>query len=556
MVKTATAILVMVVWPVFAADEYAGSQACAGCHPKIFQEYRRTPMGGSMSLPSAIGGLEKPVVVKHPKLPRQYQVYREGGEVYQSEFELNAEGNEVFRSTHKLDYVVGSGVNGFSCIVRRDGYLFQAPLSYYTRGNKWDLSPGYELDDYGFNRPILAACIACHSGRPQAVAGREGLYKDPPFQEAAIGCENCHGPGAQHVSARSKGVTVARGKDKTIVNPALLPARLAEDICMNCHQGGDARVLQPGKDYSDVRPGKWLLETLAVVKLAKKETGREPDLLEHHDAMKSSRCFEASGGKLGCLTCHNPHSGPQPPERAAHYRAKCLTCHADTACKLPAQAREPSNDCAGCHMPQRDSAKISHSALTNHRIAARPHADRPAPGPALDGIILVNPVAGQRQQTLPDLTLLQAYGELMDRQPELQPKYLAVLERLEKQSPDHPMVQAALARKTMADGGPGAQNKAIAHLRKAIELGSSWSLTFQDLADALVRTGQAEEAVRTLEKGIQLSPFTPRLYKMLALQYIHLKRYAEARQTMQRYMELFPEDAFMRGLLKQADSAP
>ena len=35
----------------------------------------------------------------------------------------------------------------------------------------------------------------------------------------------------------------------------------------------------------------------------------------------------------------------------------------------------------------------------------------------------------------------------------------------------------------------------------------------------------------------------------LALRYIHLKQYTEARKALERYVELFPEDDFVRGLL-------
>jgi TolA-binding protein len=39
------------------------------------------------------------------------------------------------------------------------------------------------------------------------------------------------------------------------------------------------------------------------------------------------------------------------------------------------------------------------------------------------------------------------------------------------------------------------------------------------------------------------------LYQALALDYINLKRYPEAKKTLERYVELFPEDDFVRGLL-------
>ncbi len=93
------------------------------------------------------------------------------------------------------------------------------------------------------------------------MANHAGEFLDPPFREIAIGCESCHGPGELHVKTSGK-------KSGTIVNPAKLPARLAENICINCHQTGDTRVLQPGKTYQDFRPGQWLIDTVAILQSA------------------------------------------------------------------------------------------------------------------------------------------------------------------------------------------------------------------------------------------------------------------------------------------------
>jgi len=80
------------------------------------------------------------------------------------------------------------------------------------------------------------------------------------------------------------------------------------------------------------------------------------------------------------------------------------------------------------------------------------------------------------------------------------------------------------------------------------------STVYADLAEALSRTGRTQEAVDVLNRGISTEPYAPELYKSLALRYISLKNYLQAKQTMQRYVELFPEDDFMRGLLAQVDS--
>ncbi len=540
--RGALAILVTGIAPILAGagdGGYTGSQACKGCHRQIYERYAGVPMSHSMSPANQAAPLsDKPVTLFSAAFNRWFQVRREGADVYQSEWEADAEGKTVFKTLYKLEFAVGSGLNGYSYAVKRGNYLFEAPLSYYARQKKWDLSPGYELADSGFNRPLAAACLYCHSGRPRPVRDRNGLYLDPPFQELSIGCENCHGPGAAHVASH--------GAAKAILNPAKLPVRLAEQICMYCHQGGDTRVLQPGKDYSDFRPGSWLNDTLAIFRIAFRST--DTDLLEHHSAMQASKCFAGSNGKLSCFSCHDPHSRPAPAETAGWYRSKCLACHAEANCKLPRPARDQrGNDCTACHMPKRDVTTISHSALTNHRIIARMGEPPPAPAQPEAGLIHLNKPAGA--EYLPPLTLWSAYGELLEKEPAFQARYMALLEELAKSSPDNGLVQAALGARDLRQNSPDSNSSAIAHLSKALDLGFTGSRVYADLAEALARAGREEDAVEVLKRGVATEPFAPELYKSLALRYITLKQYPKAKETMQRYVDLFPEDNFMRGLL-------
>jgi hypothetical protein len=518
---------------------YTGSEACRGCHNEIYESYRKTGMGRSMSV------LQNSLPERRltsEKLGRTFEVFSRDGAVYQSESRTG-----VFKTTYRLEYAVGSGEHGVTFIVRRGDHLFQAPLSFYARTGDWDLSPGYEHADYGFNRPVPAACVACHSGQPQPVEDRNGAYHDPPFRELAIGCENCHGPGALHVKERTAGR--GRTPDATIVNPSRLPARLAENICMNCHQTGDARVLEPGKHYADFRPGTWLSDTLAIFKV--RNTGADADLLEHWSAMNHSRCFVASRGKLSCMTCHNPHVAVDTSQ-AAYYRARCFKCHTDASCKLPAQARGPANDCAGCHMPKREAAVISHTALTNHRIvirAGRSPAPVPSGEPELE---LVNPAPSRPQPASP-LTLLEAYGQVLDRHPEFRARYDALLDRLGSTLPENAVVQAALGRRALYSAG--GNNLALEHLEKAAKSGGATATVQQDLAEVLARLNRLDESITHLKAALEIEPYDPVLHKTLALRLIALKNYPAALEQMRRYVELFPEDDFMRSLLEKASKA-
>jgi len=249
---------------------YVGSTACAACHRDIYDRYRKTDMGDSMCLgsePSQLDRVKEPVAVFHQQFNRHYEMFRRGDSLFQSEYELDQAGKEVFRNTYKILYVMGSAANGQNYIIRRGNYLFEAPLAFCAKAKKWDLSPGYETDDYGFRRPVRPGCIMCHSGGPEPVSGRnDGLSRDPPFRELAIGCENCHGPGDLHVRERAAGKVLRGDVDSSIVNPARLPGWLADNICMDCHERGDSRVLQPGKDYSDFRPGTPLSDTVVILR--------------------------------------------------------------------------------------------------------------------------------------------------------------------------------------------------------------------------------------------------------------------------------------------------
>src|SRR5207244_4454741 len=223
-----------------------------------------------------------------------------------------------------------------------------------------------------------------------------------------IACENWHGPRATPaLGAHTNPEAVLENAASSIVNPARLTPWLADNICMPCHQTGQARVLQPGKDYGDFRPGALLDDTLSIFLVPFERTPsqatptRQPpqdDLLEHYLSMRLSKCYRGSAGQLGCLSCHDPHVQPAEEEVPRYFRAKCLACHTESSCKVPLAARQaqsPPDNCIGCHMPKRNLKVISHSALTNHRIVAA--ADEPFPDaafhmttPALPDLVHLN----------------------------------------------------------------------------------------------------------------------------------------------------------------------
>ncbi len=564
--------------------KFTGSKSCeaAGCHEELSREYFRTPHGnalGPANAPSELAKVPGRVTVYNEKLNRYFEVVRIGSDLYQTQYELDAQGNKVFSSSHKLAFRIGGHTTGNIYIIRWGQNFFQAPLAYYVRTQQWDMAPGYDLPPRPFNRPI-ALCPYCHNGQPEVVPNRPGMYSEPPFRfmEYGISCEVCHGPGELHLQELIRNPKRKPGKvDTTIVDPAKLPPRLSDDVCMKCHEGWNARVLQVGKNEVDFRPGTPLYETVALFKIPVGiERREELDRLESlppvkgtvstpmwfkHSLMAMSRCYHDSKGRLRCITCHVIHDPPTEENKVAYYREKCFICHQNRSCKVPLEERmrhEPANDCVGCHMPQRGVAGIPHSSDSNHRIVRR--AGEPYPDyafevsdPDIPGLVCTNRRGEDAHKPIPLLTKLLAYGDAMQsKKPEMTRHYLEILEELRQAAPEEPVVLAALGRKALADQD---NEKAVEYLTRALEKGADYDSTYLDLAEALTRLGRLEESARVLERGVTTWPFSAEIQQALVLRYMKLEQFPQARQALQRYVALFPEDAVAREALVRANDA-
>jgi hypothetical protein len=527
--------------------------------------------------PAELARVPRTVTVYVKNLDRYFQVARVGSDVYQSEYQLDEKGNKVFSATNKLDYRIGGPLTGYTYVIRLGDWMFEAPLSYYLRNNQWELSPGYEAMDFAFSRPITSGCLACHNGQPEGVPNRDGMYRDPPFRfmDYAIGCECCHGPGQLHVEELTQHPELSRRKvDDSIVNPADLPPRLADDICMNCHQGGNTRVLQPGKNYLDFRPGTRLYETTAIFKLPVTVAQRaELDRMENlppqrgslatplwwkNSNMEMSRCFHDSNGQLRCITCHVIHQRPTEENKAAFYRERCFTCHNNDSCKLPLESRmkqTPANDCVGCHMPRKPTAGIPHSNDTAHRIVRR--AGQPYPdyafdeiSPDLPGLVCINRRGADATRPIPAVTKLLAYADVSQKVPSLSRYYYDLLEQLKQSAPDDPTVLCALGRTALEQKDDAG---AVDYLSRALQKGGDYASTYVDLGEALAGMGRVEEAAQVLEKGAAAWPFARDIQKSLVLRYLTLKQIPKAHEALRRYVALFPEDAFMQEALAKLE---
>ncbi len=350
---------------------YTGDAACIRCHAEIAETYRRHPMGRSLApIDPATASEVGRVLFEADGL--EYAIDLRDQKVFHQETRRDPEGRIVARNEAEVQFVLGSGSQGMSFLVERDGFLFQSPISWYSRERRWDLSPGYQKANAHFDRPVLAACLYCHANRVEPVEGTINRYRTPIFRGHAIGCERCHGPGELHV----RRPVAVDGRDLTIVNPAALEPSLRESVCEQCHLMGKQRVVKVDREDDDFRPGIPFNRVWSVFERA--EGTSEDRFVGQVEQMHESRCFRDGDGRLGCISCHDPHRRPSAEERVDFYRRRCLSCHADRGCRLPEPARSErgrAEDCIGCHMPRLERSDIVHAAATNHRIPRQAGAD-------------------------------------------------------------------------------------------------------------------------------------------------------------------------------------
>ena len=344
---------------------YVGDAACARCHPEIARAYREHPMGRSLDLArrAAIPGGGS---ASFRAQGLEYAVERRGDRVFHKEIRRDTGGRVVSQVEAEARYALGSGEQATAFLLQRgDGFLFESPITWYPGKQRWDLSPGYEKGNPHFERPIKPACLFCHSNRFDHVEGTENRYREPNFRGHAIGCERCHGPGELHVRSPAS----PEDGPANIVNPARLPPALREAVCQQCHLQGDIRIVRADRDLADYRPGLplWSVESV-FVKAANPDRTRFFGQVEQ---LYESRCFRESSGRMGCISCHDPHERPDPREKESYYRERCLSCHAEKGCRLPRheQASMGLEDrCIDCHMPRSPNEQVPHTATTLHLI--------------------------------------------------------------------------------------------------------------------------------------------------------------------------------------------
>lgn len=271
-----------------------------------------------------------------------------------------------------------------------------SPLVYLIEADKWlpenaaFLSPpehGLRLREGDWNK----GCNQCHAtGAHPRISSQDEM--DTLVAEFGISCESCHGPGEEHVIAKTA---------ETIVNPRKLTSTQSAQVCGQCHGAWIRTAQSPGKSWSQTgnayRPGNDLFARRYYphgagdkhwhAKLKAEESfwgdGENRVAGREMNGLLASPCHAhelEDQRRMSCISCHDLHSDSDDKVTWANDQMgagmygneACLQCHESYREDISAHTHHAADSsgslCYNCHMPYTSYGLLK--AVRTHTIVS------------------------------------------------------------------------------------------------------------------------------------------------------------------------------------------
>ncbi|MFO0984198.1 MAG: cytochrome c3 family protein [Planctomycetota bacterium] len=354
------------------AKGYVGSEVCAPCHApefKLWQASLHSHMEQPATAATVVGDFTPEGTVLAAEMSGRRMVMRRQGDA----FLIEAPDESGNPRVYPIERTIGNRYRQRYLTRLPDGSWHALPVQWLLADQRFTepmhlastapRSGNYWLDDAW---QWQLKCAGCHAtGLDLGWDAGKKTYATR-WRELAIGCESCHGRGAEHV--------LARGGTANILCPSKLSRDQQLDVCGQCHSRGSAGSDHgappglPGKlGYPfGMVPGARLADRWQQATPASSPADFWPDgsSRNHHQQLidfRASRMLKKGGDRAPhCTTCHEPHEA-NALKLPVENNALCVSCHeqfADAA-RLAAHTGHGSNPeanagarCIGCHMPR------------------------------------------------------------------------------------------------------------------------------------------------------------------------------------------------------------
>lgn len=272
---------------------------------------------------------------------------------------IETEGADGVRRANQVVGVVGVHPLQQYLLSPAEGRLQAYDIAWDVERKRWFPVFGDQVappgDGFHWTGPYKsweARCAECHAtGYSRNYIPATNSYA-PRMAETGVGCEPCHGPGANHVAWAREGGGESEGPGLTVDLATSQRAELG--VCLACHSRrkamGDGLPL-PGADYHDacsialLREGVYHPDGAILDEVF--EGGSFLQSRMHTQGVRCSNCHEPHSGALRlegnavCAQCHSPAGNPDFPtlarkvydDPAHHFHpeggpgAQCVDCH-------------------------------------------------------------------------------------------------------------------------------------------------------------------------------------------------------------------------------------
>lgn len=303
MIVAGFSLLALAAKPVTAQDEppdYVGASECADCHRDTARQHDDT----------------RHALTLNDDSDAILADFSAGEDARMTQFP----GEDAPRPFTEDDvaFVIGTGqyIQRYLFEVERRDYRV-LPAEWDTQAGAWrplTLADSWEDAAYDWEQN----CVYCH------VTGYDAERER--WEDDAVQCEACHGPGEAHVDAARDAGRNPDDEELVTIRGAINPATDSQ-TCGQCHSRGlGADNLPYPLGYL---PGATLTEAFRLITVNDEghwwPSGHARQMnMQYNEWMSSAH----AQNEVECTTCHNPHSEEAfPAQLIAEQYALCTTCH-------------------------------------------------------------------------------------------------------------------------------------------------------------------------------------------------------------------------------------